>query len=81
MKAGDKVRILRDVAPYPLGFFPAGTTGTVISTEPAYGDSPIALVKLDQHFQCLDEWNNELQVYAEADCYEIVPSLFEQVTP
>lgn len=72
---GAKVRLKIDVASYPLGVFPAGTTGTVsgVIAEP----NPVAgLIKLDQHFECLDEWDNELQVFT-PDEGEVIWDYFE----
>lgn len=74
---GDRVRLITDVAPYPLGLFPAGTTGTVEEIDPTAGEgNPIAYVRLDQHFEDLDDWENVLQVVREGDG-EVTPAAFE----
>lgn len=80
-KVGDRVRLIEDVAPYPLGLFPAGTTGTVTDVNPdARVGDPIAEVKLDDHFDCLDEWDNVLHVHREEDeAGEVIPDAFDLV--
>lgn len=62
MKIGTKLRMPRDCDIFNLGFFPAGTTGTVVSHEDEY-----EAVKLDQHFEELDEWDNEVHIYADSE--------------
>lgn len=57
---GARVRLVEPVEYYPLGIWPAGTTGTVAACTP--GKHPAGMVTLDEHFEALDEWNNQLQV-------------------
>jgi hypothetical protein len=81
-KVGMRVRIVQPVEVYPLGIWPPGTLGTVVEAspiDPTTGEwpHPCAMVKLDDHFKALDEWDNCLQVFPdEADC---LPECFEPV--
>lgn len=78
-RPGARVRLTADVAPYPLGSFPAGTTGTVVEINPgAPVGNPVGFIKLDQHFDCLNEWDNVLQVFRPEDGLEVTWSLFGQ---
>lgn len=75
---GARVRLTADVAPYPLDNFPKGTTGIVVETYPdALIGNPVGFIKLDQHFDCLNEWDNVLQVFRPEDG-EVTWSLFGQ---
>lgn len=77
-RPGARVRLTADVAPYPLGSFPKGTTGTVVEINPdAPVGNPVGFIKLDQHFDCLNEWDNVLQVFRPEDG-EVTWSLFGQ---
>jgi hypothetical protein len=80
-KVGDRVRLACDVAPYPLGFFPKGARGTVVQiTADAHPTQPVASVRMDDHFECLDEWDNELQVCLSVDeCGEVDENSFEAI--
>ncbi len=57
---GARVRLKNPIDIYHLGFFPAGLTGTVeqvdITSQPI-----MAEIKFDNHFECLDEWQNCMQ--------------------
>lgn len=58
---GARVRLKNPIEVYHLGDFAPGLTGTVEQVDITNG--PImAEVKLDQNFECLDEWQNCLQV-------------------
>jgi hypothetical protein len=60
---GVRVKLVRPVDCYPLGVFPVGTAGVVVSVEDR--DGTLAEVKLDQRFACLDAWDDLLQVGGE----------------
>lgn len=68
-KAGDRVRLREALDVFHLGSFPAGSVGTLIHLATgkgaAYGD--LCLVRFDDHFPELDEWNNELEVGLSGD--------------
>jgi len=78
---GERVRLIDDVAPYPLGLFPVGTTGTVVEVDlNAAPTQPVACVKLDRHFEDLDEWDNVLQVFrVEDESSEVTTAVFAPV--
>jgi hypothetical protein len=58
---GQRVRSTGVIDIYPLNVWPVGTTGTVVEVGTC---APLAMhVKLDDHFDVLDEWSNELQVW------------------
>lgn len=80
---GARVRIASDLYTFPLGKFPAGAAGTVIQvSRSAHFGQPIAYVEMDDHFDTLDAWNNELQVNRAADEVSDVNELhFELVQP
>jgi hypothetical protein len=80
-KVGERVRLAIDIAPYPLGAFPRGATGTIVEVTPdAREGDPVALVRLDEHFEDLDDWENCLQVFRERDSRsEIIESIWERI--
>ena len=57
---GDRVRLINDVDNYPVGIFEAGLTGTLKTV-----DENGYWVRLDKHFDVLDEWGNELQIWTD----------------
>lgn len=57
---GTRVRLVAEIEYYPLGIWPVGTTGTVTQNTP--GQHPSGVVRLDEHFPSLDDWDNQLQV-------------------
>ena len=59
-RAQDRVCLKHAVDIYPLGVFPAGLTGTVVDVDPT--SIVVFHVRLDQHFDCLNPWNNRLQI-------------------
>lgn len=58
-KAGDRVRLVKDVDNYPTALIRACEIGTLtrIDEEGAYW------IKLDMHHAALDEWENQLQLW------------------
>lgn len=66
---GQRVRIKLPVEKYPLGVFRYGEVGTV-----TYNDGVLIKVRLDHHYNELNEWNNQLHfdAYAAAECEYIV---------
>jgi hypothetical protein len=56
---GKRVRLLNDVERFPHGIVEAGAEGTIVSFD------RIVAVKLDEHHEWLDEWDNELHWYPE----------------
>jgi hypothetical protein len=63
-RVGMRLRLARDWDYYPLGSFPAGTTGTLIAvdlTQPP--DLYVAVLSLDTHFDALTEWENCVYIY------------------
>jgi len=78
-RPGARVALIADIAPYPLGAFPAGARGKVVHVEKmATPGCPIANVRMDDHFADLDDWDNELQVFRPDDG-EITPAAFRLV--
>lgn len=76
-RSGATVALVADIAPYPLGAFPAGARGRVTHVEKKRTPGcPIAHVRMDSHFACLDDWDNELQVYPDGGNWEVTPSAF-----
>lgn len=63
---GARVRLVEPVEYYPLGIWPAGTTGTVAFVN-SDGTNPAGMVTLDEHFEALNDWDNQLQVCPSAD--------------
>jgi len=55
---GTRVRTTADVENYPVIFMPAGATGRVTHIDEEY-----VCVDMDKHFEELNEWQNELQIY------------------
>jgi hypothetical protein len=64
-EVGTRVRFVRVVERYPHALIEVGETGTVVTVEQ---DKTIA-VRLDRHHEGLGEWENEVQFYADSDCY------------
>lgn len=62
MNIGTKLRLREGYDIFNLAFFPAGTTGTVVRHE-----EDMEIVKLDQHFEELDEWDNELHINEDSE--------------
>jgi hypothetical protein len=48
----------RDIA--MMGTIPEGAVGTVSSIDPQYHDLVIYSVRMDESFEILDEWDNEV---------------------
>lgn len=80
---GQRVRLMHDVAPYPLGLFPAGSCGTVVEVYPdVIKTNPVAYVQMDDHFDDLNEWENVLQVFRSTDeSSEVTEQVFEAAPP
>jgi hypothetical protein len=76
---GARVRLKEAADVFNLGLYPAGTAGTVIEADAqAVPGMYVAVIKLDDHFDTLDEWDNCLYVYRLADQVgEITEELFE----
>jgi hypothetical protein len=69
-RIGDRVKLRCEVTLYPLGTFPEGTIGTVTDVYDDRGKNPARLageIKLDDRFECLDDWDNTLQVFHEPE--------------
>lgn len=70
MREGARVRLTRDVDRYPHFVAPKGAEGTITKN----WDDLIA-VKLDEHLEGAEEWDNEVQwydgMYADADYREV----------
>jgi len=81
LQVGQRLRLLQDIAPYPLGAFRAGLTGTVVAVnDEALVGAPIAFLKLDEPHEALADDDNELQIFREEDeTSEVIPSAFEIV--
>jgi len=74
---GLPVRLTRHIEIYPIGIFHPGLRGTVTSVDavaPFHG--VVAMVKLDEHFEGLDDWNNELQVWETPDAGDCTVDAF-----
>lgn len=78
---GARVRLVAAMDVFNVGSFPQSATGTVVEVDPDHAPTqPAAHVQLDQHFACLDGWDNQLQVFAVADeCSEITEAEFELI--
>lgn len=63
-KVGDRVALQLDLSVFELGEFPCGAKGTVtwVSPDPN-GTDPVGHVRLDEPFEELDHFENELQVF------------------
>ena len=62
MNIGTKVRLTQDIDNFPTILAKAGLTGTLIRRDDEY-----LWVRLDQHFDALDQWHNELQIWNDPD--------------
>lgn len=56
---GSKVRLIQDVENYPTIYAKAGLTGTLVRID----EDGSYWVRLDEHFESLNEWDNELQIW------------------
>jgi hypothetical protein len=65
MKIGTKVVIAKTIDIYPLGVFLVGLTG-IVSEQIGFG----MWVKLDTHLDCLNEWENMIEVPAPDTDYD-----------
>ena len=74
---GTPVVLAMDVEQYPLGVFPKGTTGRIVTVRP-----DVVAMKLDKFYPALQEWRNELQWYPQhmEDEAEL-QAFFEEVVP
>lgn len=72
---GTRVRLVDCLDIFNLGYFPGHSEGTVIS----HGDGDLlGEVKMDDHFDDLNEWGNVLQIVAD-DMGEVNWSSFEAI--
>lgn len=55
---GSRIKLTQDVENYPTIYAKSGLTGTLTRI-----DHESYWVKLDQHFDELNEWDNELQIW------------------
>jgi len=64
LKVGDRVMLTADYDIYPLGIWNAGETGTLCGIrDNLNGESGYSyMVKLDNTYAALNEWDNQLQV-------------------
>jgi hypothetical protein len=77
MKVGQQVAISVEVELYPIGIFEHGLLGTVEEIcEP--NPDVVAIVRLHQHFDELNEWDNCLQVCVD-DTFPCSPENFEPI--
>lgn len=67
MKAGDRVRLRRDVERYPIFIAKAGSFGTILSI-----DDQSAIVKMDDPLENGEDWNNSIYWEAEYTRHEFV---------
>lgn len=78
-KEGERFTLARDVDRFPHALVPAGTSGTI-----AYADKEAIGLRLDEPFEGLDEWDNELIWYSDAfgmSVNEMIDSFREDATP
>lgn len=73
LQDGQRVRIVRAVDLFPLGVFAAGLLGTVQHVHVGGFE-----VRLDVHFDALDDWDNCLivggdELVTQPDDFEVVP--------
>jgi hypothetical protein len=66
MRDGDRVRIIKSIELFPIGKFEIGLLGTVQMTDGDGETEPYCLVRLDQQFPALAQWDNRLQVWSGA---------------
>jgi len=59
LQVGQRVRLRRNVERYPHFIAGAGLTGTV-----SYVDAAMVGVKMDEHIDGCEEWDNEVMWYA-----------------
>lgn len=57
---GQRVISIDDIEKFDSGILPTNSIGTV-----AYIEDDCIAVKLDEHFDWLDSWNNEIHLYAD----------------
>jgi hypothetical protein len=83
LRLGLRVRLVRDMNVFNVGNFPADAAGVVSAIDPEAPEGcPIAHVRLDAHFEDLDYWDNQLQIFRAADaCAEITEEGFELEVP
>lgn len=63
LTVGTKVRLIATVDLFYIDIFEPGVTGTVTFADETGNSDPVRyLVKLDRHFEVLDEWENCVQV-------------------
>ena len=68
IKVGDRVQTLVAKDELMVGInIPAGVVGEVVRIEP-YNGMCILGIKLDEHFDDLDELHNVLEFYLEGEC-------------
>lgn len=79
LPVGARVRLTREVDIYPIDIFPAGLLGTVADV--SRDRQVVAMVRLDRHYDGLDEWQNALQVYADPDESTCTPDAWEAFAP
>lgn len=75
LKPGDKVRLTEACGEHPLPPVAAGETGVVVTNGLCDPSFPCLFVKLDNPFEHLDDWGNELEIagpgaYDEAKPYD-----------
>lgn len=80
MTVGRRVRIVIEIDIFNLGVYPVGLTGVVSSVDDDDADGICRMVKLDGHRPELNEWDNELQVWANGgDTPDVTPENFEPI--
>ena len=62
---GQRVTLVHEADRFPHALVPAGATGTV-----NHVDAGMIGVRLDEHVEGLEEWENDLMFYAEQECAE-----------
>lgn len=78
---GDRVRVIREIDLYPVGVFPVGLTGTVVTACEKSDVPEIAWVRLDATYDVLAEWDNCLVVYPIEETADGVGECLSDVTP
>jgi hypothetical protein len=75
-RVGTPVVLAEDFERYPLGAFPKGSTGKIVTVRP-----DLIAVKLDVFHPALQEWRNELQWYPNNEDEDHINSFFQYVVP
>jgi hypothetical protein len=70
---GKRVLLDQDVDNFPDAYVHAGATGVVVHIDHASGASaPVIHIRLDEHVEDLDEWENVLHVHTWGDPWKFL---------